>query len=54
MCGVMLGAVCVLVVYFFKQKTEYEIRLSRVGSEMGIRDRAGRVCSGDMVENPSL
>ena len=28
------------VVFFFKQKTEYEIRLSRVGSERGIRDRA--------------
>jgi len=27
--------------FFFKQKTAYEIRLSRVGSEMCIRDRSG-------------
>jgi len=28
------------VFFFFKQKTAYEIRLSLVGSEMCIRDRA--------------
>jgi len=27
------------VLFFFKQKTAYEIRLSLVGSEMCIRDR---------------
>jgi len=31
-----------LVVFFFKQKTAYEIRLSLVGSEMCIRDRLER------------
>ena len=29
-------------VFFIKQKTAYEIRLSHVGSEMGIRDRDSR------------
>jgi len=28
-----------LCIFFFKQKTAYEIRLSLVGSEMCIRDR---------------
>jgi len=28
-----------VLVFFFKQKTAYEIRLSLVGSEMCIRDR---------------
>jgi len=30
-----------LFIFFFKQKTAYEIRLSLVGSEMCIRDRCG-------------
>ncbi|CZR93967.1 preprotein translocase subunit SecA [Clostridioides difficile] len=35
------------IVFFFKQKTAYEIRLSLVGSEMCIRDRfTGRLMFG--------
>ena len=30
--------VCVIVVFFFKQKTAYEMLRSLVGSEMCIRD----------------
>ncbi len=36
----MSVCVCVFVVFFFKQKTAYEVRLSLVGSEMCIGDRA--------------
>jgi len=32
------------VVFFFKQKTAYEVRLSLVGSEMCIRDSRDGVC----------
>ena len=32
------------IIFFFKQKTAYEIRLSRVGSEMCIRDRVQPAC----------
>ncbi len=35
-----LHPVC-LVIFFFKQKTAYEVRLSLVGSEMCIRDSLG-------------
>ena len=37
------------VFFFCKQKTEYEIRLSVVGSEMGKRDRLGKALSGVAV-----
>ena len=32
---------CLVVFFFFKQKTAYEIMPSLVGSEMCIRDRTG-------------
>ncbi len=34
---------CVIVFFFFKQKTAYEISACLVGSEMCIRDRTTRV-----------
>ena len=37
------------VVFFFKQKTAYEMLRSLVGSEMCIRDRGGGVCAGDVL-----
>ena len=39
LCGV---CVCWWLFFFFKQKTAYEIEYGLVGSEMCIRDRAGR------------
>ena len=36
-------------IFFFKQKPAYEIRLSLVGSESGIRDRPGRADRDDRL-----
>ena len=35
----MFVFVCIIVIFFFKQKTAYEMLRSLVGSEMCIRDR---------------
>src|SRR5660397_12781 len=52
---IMIGLV--LFFFFFKQKTAYEIRLSRVGSEMCIRDSgntgAAVVATGDWRRIPN-
>ena len=47
--------VLVVSVFFFKQKTAYEIRLSLVGSEMCIRDRneVAQMLENDLGESLS-
>ena len=41
-------------VFFFKQKTAYEIGVRLVGSEMCIRDRAAVLAEGDAAQRKDI
>ncbi len=43
-----------VTVFFFKQKTAYEMSASLVGSEMCIRDRTTRVSESIKVQIPDM
>ncbi len=50
MIGRASAGILYLLVFFFKQKTAYEISLGLVGSEMCIRDRTTRVSNPRMKD----
>ena len=50
----MLFFVALLVCFFFKQKTAYELLRSLVGSEMCIRDSLEEARVGDLDERPEV